>query len=91
MSIRALGWRQGRGGQPVCRARPGGLVRRWYVDSICRMSPTSIKREAAWCRFGAGSYYFEEGGRMSLGGTLNALASFHIVRKVIDRPASIRW
>ena len=37
------------------------------------------------------SAYFVGGGRISRGGTLNALASFHIVRKVIERPASIRW
>jgi hypothetical protein len=35
--------------------------------------------------------YFVSGGRISRGGTLNALASFHMVRRVIERPASMRW
>ena len=35
--------------------------------------------------------YFADGGRISRGGTLNALASFHMVRSVIERPASMRW
>lgn len=36
-------------------------------------------------------YYLAAGGRISRGGTLNASASFHMVRSVIDRPASMRW